>query len=135
MTKTKKNKILAETKKIFTEMVELFPYATVYGFHTVKEKANEDGGHFGIEYLPPLKKIDLYVYRCLYEEIPDLTKKQIDWLKYSIAHEIGHLFIWELQMMVNRKYNHDLVEKIASDIAFLLVELHDRRYGRKQKGK
>jgi len=128
MKKNKKEKILKKTKQIFNEMVELFPHDCIYSFHRMKQKENGDGGHFAILYEPLTKQIDFYVYKSLYNEVPDLNKKQILWLKYAIAHEIGHLFIWELAEMTHKKYNNDLTEKAASDIAFLLVDIHNKKY-------
>jgi len=130
-TKSKKDRILTETKKLFEEMVMLFPHDCVYSFFSMKEEENGDGGHFAILYCPSTRKIDFYIYESLYKEVPDLNEKQLLWLKYTIAHEIGHLFVWELAEMTHKKYNQDLTEKAASDIAFLLVELHDKRYGKK----
>ena len=123
-----KNKIYEKTLKVFRNMMDFFPYHTIYTFHRLKEKENGDGGHFAIGYQPTTKKIDFYIYESLYEEIPDLTSKQILWLLFSVAHEIGHLFIWELSEMTNKKYNHDLTEKTASDIAYLLVDLYKKKF-------
>ena len=124
-----KKKIYKKTLEVFRDMMEFFPHDTIYTFHKLKElKENDAGGHFAIQYEPTTKHIDFYVYKNLYEEIPDLTKKQILWLLFSVAHEVGHLFIWELGEIVQRKYSHDLVEKTASDIAFLLVDLYKKKY-------
>jgi len=131
MKKTKKEKILAKTKQLFVELTTFFPHDVVYSFHIMKEKENEAGGHFSIFFEPTTRKIDFYIYQSLFEEIPSLNERQILWLKYTIAHEIGHLFIWELANMVKREYSHDFTEKTASDIAFLLVDLHKEKYGKK----
>ncbi len=126
-----KKKIYEKAKSIFVEMLGFYPHSVVYTVFDLKEKENSDGGCLAISFTPTTKRVDLYIYRSILDEISYLNEKQIAWLKFSIAHEVGHLFVWELARAVNIKYNKDLMEKAATDIAFILVDLHDRKYGKK----
>jgi len=128
MNKKQKTKILERTKEIFEQMLFFLPYDVIYSFHTTKNKENGSGGFFAIYFEPTTKKIDFYIYDSLYNEVDTLNKRQILWLKFTIAHEIGHIFIWELSDMTHKKFNHDITEKTASDIAFLLIDLYNKKY-------
>jgi len=126
MKQPNKKKILDKAKEIFEDLLGLLSFDVVFSFQIQQEKVNEDNGCFGICYEPTTKKADLYVYQDIYKEIPDLNKRQLSWLEYTLAHEVGHIVCWELSDVVKEKYIKDISENTATEIGMLLVKLYKK---------
>ena len=127
MKKEKRKKIKNYIEEVFRKMVELFPPDIIYSFRYKEEECNSNGGEVGIFYDVLNKDVSLTIYTSLYD-IGNLTNGTKFYIRSLIAHEIGHLFIWELAEAINQKYVRELIEKTATNIGFVLRRLYEKKY-------
>jgi len=107
--------------KVISEYVDLIPAIRLYLVYWEDRPHNDKGSSFSVSYNPELFAASFYIYQNIFQEIPDdgLTPGFRDYVRYCLAHEIGHCVIWELEG------RRDAIEKTATLIGLLLMRLHE----------
>ncbi len=110
-------------KKIIEEITTFVPIIQFFQIIDEDENENKDGGEFSVYYQPANYTAEFYIYKSLFDRIPDkgLTEGFKNYIKMGLCHEIGHIFIWELE---GTKRD---TEKIASLIGFLIFKILEGR--------
>ena len=109
--------------------VNLIPNVRLFLTYWMEEKENDKGSAFSVRYEPNSLAATFYIYDGLFDDIPDegLTDGFKNYVKYCLAHEVGHCIIWELDG------RHDIVEKTATIVGVLLMRLYEYEYEGEKK--
>ena len=114
-------------EEVVRNYVTMLP-GVILMYRTVWEdkKENEKGGFLSTIYQPLDFSATFYIYDGVFDEIPEkgLTEGFKAFIKYCIAHEIGHCLIWEL----DGKFGTE--ERVATILGSLLMRLYDYEYER-----
>jgi len=118
--KKKEEEVKKYIEKVIKEIISITPLIRVYQIKYLKAKENEDGGEFSILYNPSEFYAEFLIYSKVFKLTAEgLTEGAKNFIKLGLAHEVGHCYLWELEG-VKRD-----IEKIASQIGFLIVEIMD----------
>ena len=117
----KKEKIEKYIEEVVGEITRIVPLIKFCSIRWQKEKTNSGGGEFSIDYEPTLFDATFYIYTDIFKQVPELTRKQKTYVKKGLYHEVGHIYLWELE---GTKRD---TEKIATQIGMIILELLDDR--------
>ena len=120
---------IAQRKKFirdtFLKALAFYPVRMVFTIQYEQEEENPNGGEMSVGIVPNNNDIALYVYKSAFSK----SEKR---LLETIAHEVGHLFVKELDNLVTQTYvseeeHHKIKEKTATHIGVLLEELRKKK--------
>lgn len=121
--KTKLNEYLRDT---FKSLLDFYPEEIIFNIDESKEKNNDDGGEMAIRYVPNNNHATLIIYQDFWDNKIETDGQKL-WIKQQLAHEIGHIFVWdlinELEKFCATKVFYDKMEKTATRIGMILVGL------------
>ncbi len=109
----------------FLRALSFYPVRMVFAIQYEQEEENPNGGEMSVGIVPNNNDIALYVYKSAFSK----SEKR---LLETIAHEVGHLFVKELDNLVTQTYvseeeHHKIKEKTATHIGVLLEELRKKK--------
>lgn len=124
-------KVKLYVDKITGWLAEIHPLVLYYQIIYLNEDTNEHNGDMSIRYDPLNFEVELFIYKSFIKSIPDkgLTQAFKNYIKKSLCHEFGHVYIWNLEG------NYREVEKVATLIGELLYRILERKEERHAKEK
>ena len=95
----KRKQIKEYINKVIAKISTFVPLLIFYRIEFTEEEKNPDGGWISVYYASELFNAEFYVYNSIFEEMPEkgLTRGFKNYVKISICHEVGHLYIWRLE--------------------------------------
>jgi hypothetical protein len=123
-TKPKTNKEVKDyIKKAISEITTFVPIIQMWQVIWEDDDTNPSNGEFSVGYEPANFHAEFHIYQNLFDQIPDegLTEGFKHYIKAGLGHEVGHLYIYELE---GTKRD---IEKVASLIGLLIHEILDSR--------
>ena len=124
MKKEKKIKEVKDyIKKVISEITTFVPIIQMWQVVWEDDDTNSSNGEFSVGYEPSNFNAEFHIYKSIFDQMPDkgLTEGFKNYIKAGLGHEVGHLYIYELE---GTKRD---IEKVASLIGFLIHKILDSR--------
>jgi hypothetical protein len=108
-------------KKVAKDMFKDVPEFKLLDFDFRNAETNDCGGDFSIFFHTLTLHATLIIYEDVYNQYDEFNEDCKNYIKASIGHEFGHLFLSNLEGTSSN------LEKKSSYIGFLLKELFEYR--------
>lgn len=126
--KSNKAQIRKFIEKAFPKMLDLLPYDLRYDIEESKKECNNSGGEFAIFIEPSNTLVKLFYYQDVFKLKLSESK---NYLMDCMAHEVGHIVIEKLNMLIVQKYvsekeHHKILEETATHISWIISKLYEK---------
>jgi len=123
ISKEEKEQAKKYIRKVLAEITTFVPIIQCYQIRYMDEETNPNNGEFSVSYEPTNFSAEFYVYRSIFDQIPDKGQTQgfKQYVKVGLSHEVGHCYLYELEGT-----RRD-IERAASLIGFLVATILDNK--------